>query len=98
LAKRLPLAASSDLQRSIRGKKIFGVLPRTRGWNCLAFKIENPSSALCCRLDKDPRIGGINLQKGRWFTFEISSDADLHEALDWLGHAYDAAGKSKKSK
>lgn len=74
-----------------RGDRIFGVLPRTRGWgtgNCLAFKIENPTSVLRARLEKDPRIGSMEMQKARWFTFEIAFDADLHEAMDWLAHAY----------
>ncbi len=84
-----------------RGVRIFGVLPRTRGWgagNCLAFKIENPGPVVRGRLEKNPNIGSMDMNKARWFTFEISSDAQLHEALDWLGRAYDAAGKSKKSK
>jgi hypothetical protein len=35
--------------------------------------------------------------KGALVTFELSSDTDLHDALDWLGRAYEAA-KSKKSR
>jgi hypothetical protein len=35
--------------------------------------------------------------KTRWYTFELFSDADVHDALDWLAVAYEAAGKSKKS-
>lgn len=90
---------------------MFGALPRTRSWgtgNCLAFKIENPSPRLRTRLEKDGRIGSIQMKQSPWCTFEISSDADLHDALDWLGRAYDAVkqprrlsphtGKKKKSK
>lgn len=83
-----------------RKDKIFGVLPRTRGWdtgNSLAFKLEVAAPALQARLEKDPRVGFTLMQKTRWFTFEVSSDADLHDALDWLGRAYEAAGKQKKS-
>jgi len=36
------------------------------------------------------------MKKARWFTFEIATDADLRDALDWLGRGYDAAGKRKK--
>jgi len=36
------------------------------------------------------------MQKARWFTFELASSADLHDALDWVGRAHEAAGKSKK--
>jgi hypothetical protein len=83
-----------------RKEKIFGLAPRTRGMetaNSLAFKLEAPSAAARARLEADPRIGPMQIQKARWFAFEISSDADLHDALDWLGHAYEAAGKKKKS-
>ncbi|HKH99445.1 MAG TPA: hypothetical protein VJ999_10085 [Candidatus Sulfotelmatobacter sp.] len=82
-----------------RGEKIFAVLPRTRGMetpNSLAFKLEAPAGVLRRRLASDARIGSTQMQKARWFTFEISSDGDLHDALDWLGRAYDAAGKGKK--
>jgi len=82
-----------------RKDKIFALLPRTRGMetaNSLAFKLESPAAALRKRLEKEPRIGSTQMQKARWFTFEISSDGDLRDALDWLGRAYDAAGKGKK--
>ena len=84
-----------------RGTYMFGALPRTRSWgtgNCLAFKVENPSSALRARLEKDRRIGSMQMKNVRWFSFEMSSNTDLHDALDWLGRAYDAAGKLRKSK
>jgi hypothetical protein len=83
-----------------RNDRMFGALPRTRAMetaNSLVFKIENPTSRLRARLESDPRIGLMNMQKARWFTFELSSDTDLHDALDWLGRAYAAAGKSKQS-
>jgi|SRR5271167_3644041 len=84
-----------------RKDKIFAILPRTRGMetaNSLAFKLEAPTQALRASLEKDQRIGSTQMQKARWFTFELSSDADLHQALDWLGRAYKAAGKNKKSR
>jgi hypothetical protein len=31
------------------------------------------------------------MKKARWFTFELASDADLHQALKWLSRAYEAA-------
>jgi hypothetical protein len=83
-----------------RNEKIFAVLPRTRGMgtaNSLAFKLETKTSAVSARLEQDPRMGSTQMQKRRWFTFEVSSDADLHDALDWLGRAYEAAGKKNKS-
>jgi len=83
-----------------RKDKIFAVLPRTRGMetpNALAFRIDTPSAANRARLEKDPRIGSAEIKKARWFTLELSPDTDLHDALDWLGRAYEAAVKSKKS-
>jgi hypothetical protein len=83
-----------------RGEHIFAALPRTRGWDTassLAFKLERTTVSLQKRLSADARIGYTLMQKTRWFTFELSSDADLHDALDWLGRAYDAAGKARKS-
>jgi hypothetical protein len=84
-----------------RKDKIFAVLPRTRGMetsNSLAFKLEAPTRAVQARLTTDPRIGSTQMRKARWFTFELGSDADLHDALDWLGRAYDRAIQSRESK
>ena len=86
-----------------RGEKMFAALPRTRGiegTNALAFKLEAPASTVSARLQKDSRIRlwSAQTQKARWFTFELSSDADLHDALDWLGRAYEWASKNKKSR
>lgn len=83
-----------------RKDKMFAVLPRTRGMetpNGLAFRIDIPAATLRARLEKDLRIGSAEIKKARWFRFELSSDSDLHDALDWLGIAYEAAGKNKKS-
>ena len=84
-----------------RKDRMFAALPRTRAMetaNSLVFKIENPSARLRTQLEADPRIGSMNMQKARWYTLELSSDADLHDALDWIGRAYDAAGKSAKQR
>jgi hypothetical protein len=84
-----------------RKDRIFALLPRTRGMesaNSLAFRLESPSSATLIRVGKDSRVASTRMQKARWFTFEISSDSDLHDALDWLAWAYDEAGKKSKSR
>ena len=76
-----------------RKERMFALLPRTRAMetpNSLAFKLEAKSAAVLSGLEKDPRIASTQMQKTRWFTFEVSSDADLHDALDWLGRAYEA--------
>jgi hypothetical protein len=82
---------------------MFAALPRTRsieGTNALAFKLEAPASTVSARLQKDSRIRlwSAQTQRARWFTFELSSDADLHDALDWLGRAYEWASKKTKSR
>ena len=83
-----------------RKDKMFGALPRTRAMqtpNSLVFKLPDSTAPIMARLEADSRIGSLQMQKARWFTFELSSDADLHDALDWLGRSYEAAGKRKKS-
>jgi len=77
-----------------RKDKIFAALPRTRVWetaNSLAFKLASPAPAVRARLEKAARPWSSSPDKARWFTFELRSDADLHDALDWLGRAYAAA-------
>lgn len=84
-----------------RGAKMFAALPRTRAlWtpNSIGFKIEAAAPALRRRLQKDQRIQSTSMQDARWFAFELSSGQDLHDVLGWLGAAYQAAGKKKKSR
>ena len=84
-----------------RKDKMFAALPRTRAMgtpNALVFKIVETSEGVRAKLENDPRVGDMEMQKARWFTFELASDQDLHDALDWIGLAYDAAGKPRKSK
>jgi hypothetical protein len=83
-----------------RTDKIFALVPRTRGMNTansLAFKLESVTAAVRKQLDKDPRIGASHMPQARWFSFELSRDADLRDALDWLDRAYEAADQHKKS-
>ncbi len=83
-----------------RKDKMFAALPRTRAMgtpNSMVFKLVDASARDRKDLESDPRVGDMQMQKARWFTFELSSDRDLHPALEWLGRAYAAAGKAKKS-
>jgi hypothetical protein len=85
-----------------RKDKMFAALPRTRpletaNTNLLAFKLESPAAAVRARLEKTARPWASSMDKARWFAFELRSDADLHDALDWLGQAY-AAARNKKSR
>lgn len=88
--------------------KMFAALPKSRAMdvvNSLAFKItdadsSDSASSISERLKKDARIHTwssktTKTKKGRWFSFELSSAADLHDALDWLATAYEGAGKKK---
>lgn len=80
-----------------RSNLIFAALPRTRAMgtsNSLAFKLESAGPKIQARLEKDPRMGFTLIQRKNWYTFELSSDADLHDALDWLALAYEAARSS----
>ena len=77
-----------------RGKGVFAVLPRTKGVgspNSLAFKLPKAGPRLLARLSADARISTTIMKATRWFVFELSSDRDLKDALDWLGKAYEAA-------
>ena len=84
------------LHSSLPAREDLAVLPRTRAMetpNSLAFKFEPLTAQVRARLEQDSRVGTTTMQVARWFTFELGSDADLHAALDWLGRAYEAAGK-----
>jgi hypothetical protein len=84
-----------------RGNTIFGLLPRTRSifkTNAVAFRINFESANLQSLIEKDPRIAAFDKERARWFTFELSRDADLHDALAYLGRAFEAARNSKKEK
>ena len=77
-----------------RGRKIFGVFPRTRAMdypNSISFKLPASDSRLHLRAKRDPRIRFPDRPKSKWLTFEITSDGDLRAALEWLGLAYEAA-------
>jgi hypothetical protein len=83
-----------------RKDRIFAILPRTRAMgtpNSLAFKLESPSPQLRSRLEKDSRVGTTQMRAARWSTFELATDADLRDALGWLGQAYQAVGRKKAS-
>ena len=43
------------------------------------------------RASNEPRIDTSKLRTAKWFVFELSSGADLHDALWWLNQAYEHA-------
>jgi TfoX/Sxy family transcriptional regulator of competence genes len=84
-----------------RGKIMFGLLPRTRSvlkGNAVAFRINSADRSLQSETEKDPRIAAFDKEKTRWFTFELCSDRDLHDALEYLGRAFGAARIKQKKK
>jgi len=83
-----------------RGPAIFGLLPRTRSVfhnNSVAFRIDGPARRIRSMIEKDPRVVAFDKNKVRWFTFELSSNADLRDALEYLTCAYEAARKRNKT-
>jgi hypothetical protein len=73
-----------------RGKKIFGGLPVTRGFdtpNSVIFRFDPMPPELEKHALREPRIKPGK----RWFSFEVGSTADLRDALWWLNQAYDRA-------
>src|SRR5215469_6503195 len=71
-----------------RGKKIFGGLPVTRGFdtpNSVMFRFDPIPQDLQRRALKDSRIAPGK----RWFSFNVTATADLRDALWWLNQAYE---------
>jgi hypothetical protein len=71
-----------------RGKKIFGGLPVTRGFdtpNSVIFRFDPMPQELEQRALNDERISTGK----RWFSFDLRSTEDLRAALWWLNQAYE---------
>ena len=84
-----------------RGKKMFGLLPRTCSIfksNAVAFCMDPANRSTRALLEKDRRISAFDKDKTRWFTFELSGDSDLHDALEYLGRAFDSARIRQKTR
>lgn len=78
-----------------RGKKIFAALPNSRGFGpepSILLKFDPMPPALLERALNDSRVRGNTPGRG-WFSFTLSSDTDLHDALEWLNHCYKSARK-----
>lgn len=84
-----------------REKTMFGLLPKTRSiinGNAVVFRFHGINLATRSLLEKDSRIAAFDKDKTRWFNFELSCDADLHDALDYLALAYEAAKIGKRAR
>lgn len=87
------------LRALYRGKTIFAALPNSRGFGAdasILIKFDPMPPALLKRAESDLRVHHNSPGKG-WFSFTLASDTDLHDALEWLNHSYEAAkpGKSR---
>ena len=78
-----------------RGKTVFAALPRTRGFDSpsrLIFKFYSMTPALRERAKADSRMdASMKASTKGWFSFELNSESDLRDVLDWLSQAYEAA-------
>jgi hypothetical protein len=76
-----------------RDSQIFALLPRTRALepsNSIAFKLGSAGPRILARARRDSRIGYSEMQKSRWFTFALSTEADLRDVLEWLLRSHEA--------
>lgn len=77
-------------------KKIFAVLPRTRTIdtpNSIAFRLARRSRDITEKMKKDERVI-IPTGEAKWISFVVESEKDIHDALQWLAHAYAEAAKN----
>jgi len=81
-----------------RGDALFGILPRTRGFDSgglLIVKFDPMPSRLLQRAERDPRLGTwTRFPRKGWFTFELTGEDDLRDALWWLQQAFACAGQA----
>lgn len=76
-----------------RGKRIFAALPNSRGFGpdaSILIKFNPMPPALLKRTESDLRVHTNSPGKG-WFSFTLTADSDLHDALEWLNSSYEAA-------
>lgn len=81
-----------------RGKRIFAALPHSRGFgpaSSIFLKFDPMPPTLLQRAASDSRLVSNMPGKG-WCSFTVVSDADLRDALGWLNHSYEAAGKGNR--
>jgi hypothetical protein len=83
-----------------RAGTIFAGIPRSRGFGAAAsliFKFNPMPPSLLQKAQHDSRLDTSTRIPGKgWFSFEISSNEDLRDALWWLGRAYDSAKRATR--
>ncbi len=75
--------------------RIFAAIPRTRAaFSANSIMLKLPAKGrMRERLEADPRMDTSEIGRSGWLGFELSSDADLRDALRWLEVAYESASK-----
>jgi hypothetical protein len=75
-----------------RGDTLFTILPRTRSFdsgNLLILKFNPMPEKLLERARADARLDTSTRVPGKgWFTFELTSEEDLRDALWWIQQAF----------
>jgi hypothetical protein len=78
-----------------RRRTIFAALPYSRGLftsSSILLKFNPMPPALFRRAQAEPRLNTNTRVPGKgWFSFELSSDADLRDTLWWLNQSYESA-------
>ena len=78
-----------------RGNALFAILPRTRSFDngrLLILKFTPMPDELLQRAQADARLDTTTRVEGRgWFTFELTREDDLRDALWWLQQAFACA-------
>jgi hypothetical protein len=78
-----------------RAGTIFAAVPRSRGFgvaSSIILKFNPMPPSLLQKAQKDARLDTSTRIPGKgWFSFELSSNQDLRDALWWLGRAYESA-------
>ena len=89
------------LRAVYRGKAIFAALPATRALNTscsVSFKLPTKTPTTLKLLEADDRIVTSDLKTHNWMSFEIRSDRDIPDAIEWFARAYEQAGKAASAK
>jgi hypothetical protein len=84
-----------------RGPTIFAALPATRALNTscsMSFKLPTRTPGTLKALQSDDRIVTSDLKTHNWFSFEVRSDKDIPDAIQWFTKAYQQAGKASEVK
>jgi hypothetical protein len=81
-------------------KTIFAALPYSHGLvspSSFILKFDPMPPSLSQLAEKEPRLDtATRVSRKGWFCFELFSNADVRDAVWWLGQAYQAARKAKK--